>query len=82
MRSFSVNAPSGSLIAPPLIQIKNGNSALFNRTEEYVFYMELQSFEKTLLYGTLLNSANWATGDDRNALHFKAQRVFPLGGNC
>jgi hypothetical protein len=76
MRSFSVNAPSGSLIAPPLIQIKNGNSALFNRTEEYVFYMELQSFEKALLYGTLLNSANWATGDDRNALRLREHVTF------
>jgi hypothetical protein len=28
--------------------------------EIYVFSMELQSFEKP--YGTLLNSANWATG--------------------
>ena len=35
IRGFLCTGVVGSKLAPTLIQIKNGNSALCNRTEEY-----------------------------------------------
>jgi|LakMenEpi03Aug12_release.lakeMendotaPanAssembly.Ray.scaffolds.fasta_scaffold3983953_1 hypothetical protein len=38
--------------------------------------LELLSFEKTLLYGTLLNSANWATGGRPLCIAFQGTTIF------